>query len=428
MGRGAAAVGTNTTTSGWSEVAGTQEPGAGRRATTGRSSQPVLLRFLEAVDDRVAPTELLKPTLTALCHTLEDQVLAEDVDGTVIAGFQRARYWATERHRYEALIDDPRRHAIVFTADDDGVTSTVDHVVVGEEHDLAREWFVLALTSGFSAVVLGRELSRSREPDEHDRRFLAIWSFDPTVVGDLLELVFAASADLGPACTARLDAAARAMPPRVPEPLMAQRFTNEVFERLEGGTPVPWEVQVHKAADSGIPAPGDDRISVADDHTRRGSDAGRDAGIGGGGGVGRDNNLAGAAAPGEPAQRVALIVDDEPGVRGLEEALLRRDGWVVHAVATAQDGREVARDHAVDVLLLDSNLAGRDGDDLVAELDRLRPGIAARTVIVADDPSQVPPLPDRPVIRRPVVWAELRDALDQLASDGGSTAGAEPQG
>lgn len=388
----------------------------------------MLLRFLEAVDDRVVPTELLKPTLTALCHTLEDQILAEDVEGTVIAGFQRARYWATERHRYETLIDDPRRHAIVFTADDDGVTSTVDQVVVGEDHELAREWFVLALTSGFSAVVLGRELSRSREPEEDERRFLAIWSFDPTVVGDLLELVVAASADLGTACTTGLDAAVRATPPRVPEPLMAQRFTNAVFERLESRPPAPQEVRVRTGTDSGIPAPGDDRSSVADDHTRRRSDTERDVATGGGRVAGSDSNLAGVAAPGEPAPRVALIVDDEPGVRGLEEALLRRDGWVVHAVATAQQGREVARDHALDVLLLDSNLAGGDAGDLVAELDRLRPGIAARTIIVADEPSEVDPLADRPVIGRPVVWAELRDALDQLASAGGSAAGAAPRG
>lgn len=341
----------------------------------------MLTRFLETVDDRVAPTTVSRRTLTGLCHTLEDQVLAEDLDGTIIAGFQRARHWATERQRYEALTADPRRQAIVFTADDDGVRTTVEQVVVGAAHALAREWFVLALTGGFSAVVLGRALSGVHRTDQDDEQFLAIWSFDPTVVGDLLDVLVAACEDLDPAWTTRLDAVVRATPPRVPAPLMAQRFTNTVLERLEG-----------------------------DDHA---SGRARDEGHG--------PVVTSAAGPGEPSQRVALIVDDDPGIRGLEEALLRRAGWVVHAAADAQDARRLARAHAVDALLLDIHLAGGQRHDLVAELDRLRPGIAACTVIVCEDPSAVSPLDGRPVIGKPVVWAELRSALAGLMPDAETT-------
>ncbi len=360
-------------------MAGTEDPGTAGRATTGRSARPVLVRFLEAVDDRVAPTTLSKPTLTELCHTLEDQVLAEDLAGTVVTGFQRARYWASERQRYEALIADPRRHAMVFTADDDGVDSTVDRVVVGTDHSLAREWFVLALTSGFSALVFGRELTRARPTREDERRFLAIWSFDPTVVSDLLEVLLAATADLDPACAAQLEAAAATMPPRVPDALMAQRFANAVFERLDAGAPARTE-----------PAP------LAQDATPPPAPA------------------APADAPGERGHRVVLVVDTEPSIRGLEEALLRRDGWVVHTAANADDARQATRDHPVEVLLVDLHLASGQDRDLIADLDRIRPGLAAATVLVAHDPAAVEAPRARAVIRKPVVWDELRTALARL--------------
>jgi len=69
-----------------------------------------------------------------------------------------------------------------------------------------------------------------------------------------------------------------------------------------------------------------------------------------------------------------LIVDDEPGVRGMLEVLMRRDG---HQVQTAADGREAlqrltaAPDTAL--VLSDLRMPGMDGLGLLAELRKGHP-------------------------------------------------------
>lgn len=94
--------------------------------------RPVLQRVLEVSDHRAVPTTLRKSTLTELCHTLEDQVLQEDLAAVVVAGFQRARYWEIERERYARLCADPHRRSLVFAADAAPPTEGVTYAAVGE--------------------------------------------------------------------------------------------------------------------------------------------------------------------------------------------------------------------------------------------------------------------------------------------------------
>lgn len=212
-----------------------QTRSAGAAGRQSGADQPVLRRVLEAASERAVPTTLTKATLTELCHTLEDQVLHEDLAGVVVSGFQQARYWEVERDRYARLCEDPRREALVFSADapslpaPDGVTA----VAVGDDHPLAREWFVVALTERFSAVLFGRELTGPQDAPEHERAFLTVWSFDPIVVGELLALLEEAVDDLDPAVGAALADAVERHPPRRPATGSMPRFGNLVFERLE---------------------------------------------------------------------------------------------------------------------------------------------------------------------------------------------------
>ncbi len=568
------------------------------------------------VDDRVAPTTLSKRALTDLCRTLEDQILAEDLEGTIIAGFQRARHFAVERARYEALTADPRRRAVVLTADADDVddrSSRVQRVAVGEDHDLAREWFVLALTDACSAVLLGRELVATPQPEEADRQFLTIWSFDPTVVDDLTEAVLSSTSDLPPEQFAVVQDAARAVRPRVPEPLLVQRFLNAVLERLDAGQrrltrtaddrdtarreleaeqdralALEWDAarsavagRIAQRLDAPLTAVSGavDALTEAtdpveqqrltgviaaetlrtrqlaselqslsdreppmwepvelvawlerevDDHRAQGTDvelasfpeaatlhvdvsrlrqalssvlseaesapgrtlpprvtlkvgeagativvsrdgvgpepaqlgavrnpheraAGTDPGtlelalaavhLSAQGGAlrltsdghltsyhlqlpaaatapdGRTDAVAtgtSAAVPVASRQRSALVVDDEPAIRGLVEALLRRAGWTVYAAASASEACQCALEHHLDVVLL--GLDPGDRQRLRAELDRLRPGTALRTIIITGDPTAGDEQQGCPVVRKPFVWAELSDALDVVAA------------
>jgi CheY-like chemotaxis protein len=84
--------------------------------------------------------------------------------------------------------------------------------------------------------------------------------------------------------------------------------------------------------------------------------------------------------PGEPAgerQLTILVVDDEPGVRHLASAMLRRSGY---SVIEANDGKEaerLANEHVgeINVLLTDIVMPGLRGPELAARVRATRPAL-----------------------------------------------------
>lgn len=85
-----------------------------------------------------------------------------------------------------------------------------------------------------------------------------------------------------------------------------------------------------------------------------------------------------------------LVVDDDPEMRALVLDVLRHEGY---EVAVAQDGAEAVQalwGRTFDVVLMDKNLPGPSGLDLLPELRRACPG--ARIVMMTaygDVPSYV---------------------------------------
>lgn len=402
----------------------------------GNGSQPVLRSFIEAVGERVAPTTVSKPTLTELCHALEDLVVTEDLAGTVIAGFQHARFWATERDRYEAMTADPRRRAVVFTADEDDVATSVSHLVVGADHPLAREWFVVALNEAFSAALFGRELTRSGEAVNGRRLFLAAWSFDPQVVDDLLAVLRSALGAEVPGARSLLAAARGAHPPRHAAPGVSQRFTNAVVERLEAATQRVLAVEDELLELRGQQAAVDRDERMADELAR--SEADEDAPAPSVGFPSLEVAAATAEVPDDPPAAVtrsgpaqeevaepaprqgsgrrALVLDEDPAMRGFLEALLRRAGWEVSAATSVEEAADVLQSTRCDVVLLDVVLVlGRDGAGLV-ELEHTQPGIRQRTAFMADDPPATGRVDGRPVLTKPVVWSDLEAVLGTLTA------------
>jgi DICT domain-containing protein len=405
-----------------------------------RGSQPVLRSFLEAVGDRVTPATVSKPTLTELCHALEDLIVAEDLAGTVIAGFQHARFWAVERDRYEAMTADPRRRAVVFTAEGDDVATSVSHLAIGAEHPLAREWFVVALNEGFSAVLFGRELTRSGEAVNGRRLFLAVWSFDPQVVDQLLAVLGSALGDEVPGARSLLAAARAAHPPRHAAPGVGDHFTTAVVERLEtamqralGAEAELVEARLPAAARERPEDTADPEAGAAD----HGQEGGQEAGHAAGGSAAATTSAAtdtdaGGSSPAAPTPapdqaggavaghrggggRCALVLDEDAAMRGFLEALLRRAGWEVMAAASVAEAAEVLQRTRCDVLLIDLLLRGADETGL-AELERTQPGLRHRTAFLADDPPLTGRVNGRPVLVKPVAWSELEAVLGTLTA------------
>ncbi len=418
----------------------------------GSGTQPVLRSFIEAVGDRVTPTTVSKPTLTELRHALEDLVVTEDLAGTVIAGFQHARFWASERDRYEAMTADPRRRAVVFTADEDEVATSVSHVVVGADHPLAREWFVLALNEAFSAVLFGRELTRSGEAIDGQRLFLAAWTFDPLVVDDLLAVLSSALGAEVPGARSLLAAARGAHPPRHAAPGVSQRFTHAVAERLEDAMQQVQSLEtelrelreiselselreLRELRDQQAAADGDGGVVEDLAHMEADEDApappsatGHSPGLAAEP-TGVPDDPPAAVTPSTPGEeeveepaphqgsgRRALVVDEDPAMRGFLEALLRRAGWQVAAATSVGEAADVLQSTRCDVLLLDLVLVrGRDGAGL-DELERTQPGIRQRTAFMVDDRPIDGRVDDRPVLTKPVAWTDLEAVLGTLTT------------
>jgi DNA-binding NarL/FixJ family response regulator len=75
-----------------------------------------------------------------------------------------------------------------------------------------------------------------------------------------------------------------------------------------------------------------------------------------------------------------LIVDDSPGVLAVAKLLLERDGIEVAGVAqNVADGLRRAHELELDVALVDIDLGGESGFDLVRQLDHALPAILIST-------------------------------------------------
>ena len=81
-----------------------------------------------------------------------------------------------------------------------------------------------------------------------------------------------------------------------------------------------------------------------------------------------------------PGERI-LVVDDEPGVRRMLEAILKDEGYAVASVQTGEDGVQAATGGEFDALLLDVWLPGIDGIETLARLKAGR--VEAEVVMIS---------------------------------------------
>lgn len=178
---------------------------------------------------------LSKATLTEISHVLENAVIDHDLPGAVFTGFQRSAHWLRELRRYERLAQPRARSVAVFAAGNLGSERTDDivRVPLAEDSPLVEEWFIIILTTGFSAVLLGEDTGEEYA-DELDRSFETVWSFDHHVVTTVARFVRDEVAAFDPSVAERLDHAIVTFLPG-PE---AGRIRDEVLAELAGALEV----------------------------------------------------------------------------------------------------------------------------------------------------------------------------------------------
>ena len=125
-----------------------------------------------------------------------------------------------------------------------------------------------------------------------------------------------------------------------------------------------------------------------------------------------------------------LVVDDDPDSRGFLSALLQKQGatvWVAGSTGEAIDAFTCSRP---DVLISDIAMPGQDGYDLIRQVRDLAPHEGGRTPAVAltayvraEDAEAALSAGYQRHIRKPVVVAELLDAVAALAAAGATAPG-----
>jgi DICT domain-containing protein len=147
-------------------------------------------------------------------HLIEELVAEAPERCVLLSGFQHGRHWAVERDRYLELAGGNDVIA-VFAGEDPPATWDVEHVGIrlDDGNPLTQEWFVLALGPGLAVTLCGLDAGTrvptagEPPPDDTDRLFEVIWSFDPGVAQGALDVVLGAVAQSAPDRVAEVRAA-----------------------------------------------------------------------------------------------------------------------------------------------------------------------------------------------------------------------------
>ncbi len=144
-----------------------------------------------------------KNTLVALCHALEDAILANDYEPLMITAFQQGKWYLQEAERYGAIAQNAPQIVIMAALDGgfaDHPTSQHPNVALislDNDDPVAQEWHLIILSPRYTAMVLCQELSvEDYGPEgvpEHDlaRKFYGLWTFEPLLVLETVHLAIA---------------------------------------------------------------------------------------------------------------------------------------------------------------------------------------------------------------------------------------------
>ena len=197
------------------------------------------------------PRILSKATLTELSHVLENAVITHDLPGAVFTGFQESRHWFRELARYQRLVEPKARSVAVFAAgnldsiSEDGIV----RVRLAEDSPLVEEWFLIVLTTGFSAALLGEEVDPAPQAapadpgaaapadpapvDELDRRFEVVWTFDAPTITTITRAIRDEVATFDTEVAGRIDAALATFPPGPESQSLRDEVVGDLVTALE---------------------------------------------------------------------------------------------------------------------------------------------------------------------------------------------------
>lgn len=140
------------------------------------------LSLFELIADYPGQFLRVKRTMIDLSHAIEEAAARADQPGWLFAGFQRFSLFRPEAERYAILARHLRGCYICGLPDAPlpevpGVTA----LALPPDSPLCHEWFVVVDGPTFATALLSADVNRDALPDPQ-RRFMGIWSADPTLV------------------------------------------------------------------------------------------------------------------------------------------------------------------------------------------------------------------------------------------------------
>jgi DICT domain-containing protein len=166
-------------------------PAAIDRAGRQEEQAPVASVFagLRQRHPEVAPEILSKRVLLELSHAIEDEYCAHAAPGTLIASFQRERFYRASQRRWVELARTAST-AIVLAdfAEVAEPPGAPIEVPIDVSHPLSREWTLVIDAPGARACLAAWERPAEFELPDRDRQFEVVWSFAPEVVRSAVEV------------------------------------------------------------------------------------------------------------------------------------------------------------------------------------------------------------------------------------------------
>jgi DICT domain-containing protein len=178
----------------------------------------------------LTPTILVKPAVLALTRAIEDEYCARAAGGVLIGSFQQERFYRGAQRRWQELARTAGTAVALanFAARSAPPGEPVE-VPVDRRHPLAREWAVVISSDETQACLAAWERPSQSELSDARRRFEVLWSFDPAVVGDAVQVSAEILAALDPEIAGRV---ASAPDPSTFDPGPALRCGGALAQRM----------------------------------------------------------------------------------------------------------------------------------------------------------------------------------------------------
>lgn len=188
-----------------------------------------------------------KNTLVALCHALEDHILNHDDSPLVITAFQQGKWYLQEAQRY-ADIAKFARQIVIMAAPDSGWVEhptsqlpNLDLVALNPDDAVSQEWHLIIISPKYTAMVLCQELSADdygsvgSPKTDLERKFYGLWTFEPELVKETVQLAIAHISSYNPELATKLNQYQEAIQADLAAPEDLSEVVSRVVDYLQTG-------------------------------------------------------------------------------------------------------------------------------------------------------------------------------------------------